>query len=127
MKLVKTLLLLLIISVSAYYLATHLYYYPCAQPVIYRLGTIDPRFNLDNDAAYTNMRAAAALWNTAAAKTLFEADPGSRLTINFVYDARQGLASRINSAENKTSADKAALDKRIADFNAKAADFKKRV
>jgi len=127
MKLFKTLLLLLIISVSAYYLATHLYYYPCDHPISYSLGTIDPRFNLSRDAASANILAAAALWNTAAAKILIEPGSDTGLTINFIYDARQGLASQINSAENKTDAQKAALDKRIADFNARAADFKKRV
>ena len=126
MKLVKTLLLLIIISGCTYYLATHLYYYPCDHPISYRLGTIDPRFNLSRDAASANILAAAALWNTAATKTLIQpSDTG--LTVNFIYDARQGLASQINSAENKTNADKAALDKRIADFNAQAAGFKKRV
>src|SRR3990167_6766599 len=109
MKLVKTLLLLIIISGCTYYLATHLYYYPCDHPISYRLGTIDPRFNLSRDAASANILAAAALWNTAAAKTLFLPDPDTKLTINFVYDARQGLASQINSAENKTDAQKAAL------------------
>jgi len=127
MKLVKTLLLLLIISAAGYYLATHLYYYPCNHPVIYHLGTIDPRFKLSNDAALADISAAAALWNAAAAKTLIQPGSDIGLTINFIYDARQGLASQINSAENKTDAQKAAMDKRIADFNARAADFKKQI
>lgn len=127
MKLVKALLSLVIIFGAGAYVITHLYYYPCDQPVYYRLGTIDPRFNLSHDAAAADISAAAALWNAALAKTLIQPGSDTGLTINFIYDARQGLASQINSAENKTTANKAALDKRIADFNAQAADFKKKI
>lgn len=127
MKLVKALLSLVIIFGAGAYVITHFYYYPCEQPIYYHLGTIDPRFKLSNDAAAADISAAAALWNTALAKTLIQPGSDTGLTINFIYDARQGLASQINSAENKSTADKAALDKRIADFNAKAADFKKKI
>jgi len=104
-----------------------LYYFPCDHPISYHLGSVDPRFNLAKNEAETDITKATNLWNVAGQKQLFVEDQNSKLTINFIYDERQGLANQINSLENKANSDKTALNARIDAFNAAARDFQTKV
>ena len=104
-----------------------LYYFPCEHPVFYRLGEVDPRFQLTRDEAQLAIIQATSIWNTQYQKPLFEEATDSKLTVNFVFDQRQGLINQINTIEDKTSFDKTTLDARIAQFNQKAANFESRV
>ncbi len=102
-------------------------YFPCDHAVLYKLGEVDPRFNLSLDEAKQNIDEAAAIWNRAYGKTTLRSDPDAILTINFVYDRRQQLATQLNDQEKSTTRDKAALEAKTAVFQAKLTDFQARV
>lgn len=73
----------------------------CPVPIAYRLGTLDPRFNLSEDSALEAIEAAAAVWEDASGQDLFIYDERAHFTVNFVYDERQAFTE----AEEATRAE----------------------
>ena len=62
---------------------------PCAKPIEYRIGTIDPRFGLSEEDVLKDIAKASELWSDAAGTPLFAYDPKGPVTINLIYDTRQ--------------------------------------
>ncbi|MDB5194923.1 MAG: matrixin [Parcubacteria group bacterium] len=87
---------------------------PCATPIAYTIGTIDPRFHLTKAELLTKLAAASALWNTAAGKTVlaYLPDDPHAMPVNFVYDARQQtvtLGQKIDSTEASQNGERTQL------------------
>src|SRR3954465_10818383 len=61
---------------------------PCARPIPYTLGAVDPRFRVEADRVMNDARVATGIWGQAAGKPLFVYDPAAPLKINQVYDSR---------------------------------------
>jgi matrixin len=61
----------------------------CDVPIEYRIGTIDPRFQMTESELRNDIAEAGNVWDSAANKPLFKYDPDGELTINLVYDWRQ--------------------------------------
>jgi len=71
----------------------------CDKPIEYRLGEIDKRFEVTDEAVLRNANSATQIWNSSFGKPLFSYNKGARLTINLVYDARQKAAKNIYISE----------------------------
>ena len=67
---------------------------PCAEPITYSIGVIDPRFDIATSSVLREAAAAAAIWNNAANATLLTYAPNGKVKINFVFDARQANADQ---------------------------------
>ncbi len=65
---------------------------PCAEPILYSLGVVDPRFEVTEATLIKNAANAAQIWDKAAGKTLFIYDPEAALKINLIYDEREATA-----------------------------------
>jgi DNA repair exonuclease SbcCD ATPase subunit len=63
--------------------------YLCQAPVSWRIGRLDPAFDLTLEQAEQAAHAAAAQWNTALGVELFRYDSVDGFPINFAYDERQ--------------------------------------
>lgn len=100
---------------------------PCKNPIHYKIGTIDQRFNLTNEKIINDVEIAANIWNNSARKTLFVYDPKSSLTINFIYDARQSISLQLSANEIMLQNAKSILTPNEQKYNALVADFKTRV
>ena len=59
----------------------------------YRIGDVDPRFNLSQDQIKTLSQQAADIWHLGTMKSLFVYDPNAQLSINLIYDERQAESS----------------------------------
>ena len=55
----------------------------------YRIGEIDPRFNLNEQQLKRMIQQAADIWFLGTSKQYFHYDPNAQLTINLIYDQRQ--------------------------------------
>ncbi|WP_228146229.1 matrixin family metalloprotease [Acinetobacter sp. ANC 4648] len=55
----------------------------------YRIGSIDPRFNLSTEQLQQLTQQAAAIWQQGTIKNQFIYDPNAKLSINLIYDDRQ--------------------------------------
>ncbi|MCL4398085.1 matrixin family metalloprotease [Patescibacteria group bacterium] len=127
MKTLGILVLTLLSGLGVIWCLNNSYYYPCDHPVDYKLGVIDPRFNLTSSAAEADITQAADIWNQAWGKPVLKEDPQAKLIINFVYDERQQLSSQVQNMESGTNTDRTALDSKVAQFQAKLNDFAARV
>lgn len=63
--------------------------HPFDSRVHYRLGEIDPRFNMSAEDIKQLADQAAHIWQQGAGKSLLVYDPSARLAINLIYDQRQ--------------------------------------
>lgn len=61
----------------------------CQTPVLWRIGQLDPAFDLTADDAEQAAHNAAMQWNRAAGRELFRYDSIDGFAINFRYDERQ--------------------------------------
>lgn len=66
----------------------------------YRIGEVDPRFNLSQSQVQNLAQQAAEIWHVGTLKNLFVYDPNAKLTINLIYDERQA-ESNARSQEMK--------------------------
>ena len=102
-----------------------LYQSPCQSPKTFRLGTVDPRFHITKDELLQDAQEAGGVWKNEQGMILMQYDPNSQMPINMVYDQRQYLDSQINNLNDQVAQQKDSLKPQIADYQQKAAEFKK--
>jgi predicted nucleic acid-binding Zn-ribbon protein len=106
---------------------TYYYYSPCATPLTFKIGTIDPKFNLTTAQVLETTKQAATLWNQATGKQLFAFDPNAVLSINMLYDKRQTLKTQVSNQESTLTNGKLSLSAQYANYQTKLTDFKTRM
>jgi len=74
---------------------------PCQNPVSYRLGDIDGRFNLTREEFQTAVNMAAAMWGKPFHRDLFREDPDGAIEIKLLYDYRQEATDRLKKLNFK--------------------------
>lgn len=55
----------------------------------YRIGEVDPRFNMTKEQVQNLAQQATEIWHSGTLQNLFVYDPHAQLTINLIYDQRQ--------------------------------------
>jgi hypothetical protein len=71
-------------------------YSECDTPIFYKLGTLDPKFGLNQTNVGSDIQNAADIWGKTYGKSLFINSPAAILVINFVYDQRSALNTQID-------------------------------
>lgn len=64
----------------------------CPAPIAYRVGMMNPAFNLTKEAAMEHLLVAESVWEAAAGRDLFIYDESADLVVDFVFDERQATA-----------------------------------
>ncbi|WP_445116958.1 matrixin family metalloprotease [Acinetobacter sp. WZC-1] len=67
--------------------------HPLDSRLRYRIGEVDPRFNISEPQLQLLAQQAADIWQQGAMQSLFVYDPDARLSINLIYDERQAESS----------------------------------
>lgn len=102
-------------------------YSPCSQPMTYKIGNVDPRFNLSQAEFEQTTEQAAEIWNDMYGSPLFVYAREGELTVNLVYDKRQLLDQQVESIENDVKQKKESLEVRIAEYERQVAVFNQRL
>jgi hypothetical protein len=102
------------------------YFSSCDTPIKYKIGSIDTRFNINQDEFKQDIADAASIWDTAEGKQLFEYDPDGPLTISLQYDERQSLNTQINSLDTKLDEQNKKLEPEIKAYEQRVAAFKQK-
>ncbi len=89
---------------------------PSERQVYYRIGTIDPRFNLTEDQAKQLLLEAEMIWEKPLARQLFFYHPKALFKINFIYDQRQQSSNDRQQKERNLIAGQGRNDNAKADF-----------
>jgi hypothetical protein len=103
---------------------------PCVHPIAYAIGTVDPRFGITNATLLAEMKAAAAIWNTAEGRSLLTYDPKAALKISLIYDEREANAKLgMNIARQQADIDSArsSIDAAQAQFIAAQTAYNQKV
>ncbi|OBP13842.1 hypothetical protein A5320_17335 [Rheinheimera sp. SA_1] len=113
----------------------------CQSPLGWRLGNLDPAFNLTEAQAIRLISTAAEMWNNAVGKELLRHDPAQGFVIDFKFDARQQqLLKQRLLQRNLARYDEAIqpglqnlpekfaeLDTKIAEFNQQKAQLQQQI
>ena len=81
-----------------------LYSRSCKKPLTYRIGTIDPKFNLSEQRLHEIIEEASSVWSNLIDKQLFAYDPEGEIEINLIYDYRQSSVDQLNKLGIKITA-----------------------
>ncbi len=65
---------------------------PCAEPVEYHVGTVDPRYGISNAELAADLAQVAALWNAAAGKTVVTFASDGEVAVNLEYTEEQATS-----------------------------------
>jgi len=76
---------------------------PCAQPLSYRLGAFDDRFNISTSTAQSLLIQAEAVWEDEFGRELFVYDQNADFAVNFIFDDRQQTTNTANEYESTLS------------------------
>lgn len=90
----------------------------------YKIGAIDPRFNISEEQLKTIIQQAADIWFLGTSKQYFSYDPNAQLTINLIYDQRQADSqarqlemSRLDSSKSLTDIERQKLKQFESDLD----------
>ncbi|TVP54574.1 MAG: hypothetical protein EA351_12900 [Gemmatimonadales bacterium] len=90
---------------------------PCAVPLGWRIGDIDPRFGVSEAEAERAMVRAVEYWEEVAGRTLFRRDADEGLPVRFVFDERQAVMQERSRRAEELDAIDARLDTRRAQLD----------
>jgi len=96
----------------------------CPAPLSYRLGEINPSFNLSPEQALAYVSQAEALWEKRTGRELFTYDETSDFTIGFVFDERQESANLEETQKKLLDTKKVENDKVLQTVVSLQEDFK---
>ncbi len=102
-------------------------YSPCDMPETYKIGSIDPKFNLTEKQVLIDINSATAILNKAEGKKLFSYDPNAKLEVDFKYDQRTALNSTINQLQSDLSSQNKTLQQQIDSYYADSKAFEQKV
>lgn len=101
MKFLRSLLWPMVILGGFYWAVTVAFPAPCARPLTYSIGRVDPQFHVSRDAFTGDVQHAEQVWEQASGKQLFVYDSHAQLTVNLVYDQRQQVADQASQFTDK--------------------------
>jgi hypothetical protein len=83
---------------------------PCAQPIVYSIGSVDDRFGITRDQFAEAVSQAAHPWEETAGKALFRQESSGGMIINAVYDHRQEAWQKMKELGLKADQSKQSYD-----------------
>lgn len=129
MKRILLIFLLVVIGIFLYAQNyTNVFYYSrCEEPIKYRIGEIDPQFNITKEKLRTTTEEATKIWNEEWGMDLLVYDATAELSVNLVYDERQELTSKITSTKNVLEKDNRTIEVQIREYEAELQRLEQRV
>jgi prefoldin subunit 5 len=95
----------------------------CPVPLPYRVGSIDPSFNISVEDAKDYLTIAENIWEEGADRNLFNYDEEADFAINFIFDERQEMANSEASQRGSLDEQKAESDAVQANIDSLQADY----
>lgn len=96
---------------------------PCSEPIAYRIGTVDERFRLSEDALKTEVSRAEQAWEETTGRDLFVYDANAALAINLIYDERQAFSNSESATREKLDQAELVNEDFLGDHAALAAQY----
>lgn len=114
---------------------------PCAKPLLYSIGSVDPRFGISSAKFLAVAQEAEKIWEEQSGKDLFQYDPKAEFKINLIFDERQVQSNETDKLEEdlkklEVSHDKIAgqyenlsgvYAQKMAQYNSDVAEYEKKL
>ncbi len=97
----------------------------CETPIIYKIGTVDDKFDISVEELQTLAENGGEMWEDAYGKELFKYDENAKLEINLVYDERQDHLKNIEDLEENVNDRKLDVDKKSKIYDQMISSFEK--
>jgi prefoldin subunit 5 len=110
------LLALSLATVAVFFLLRHLR--PCASPILYSIGAVDPRFGISKADFAEATAQAAKLWSNGAQRPLFAPVSTGGLAISALYDQRQQARDQMKTLGIHLDAGRQSYDQLHARYDA---------
>ena len=129
LKVTGTIILVIIAGYSLRSPVTRLYdttlasWYPCSRPVTYRIGKVDPGFNVSKAEFMDDIKTAESIWETPLQKKLFEYSDNGDVVINLMYDYRQQTTNTLDTIDAAIDSSKANYDRLNSNYQSGSADY----
>jgi hypothetical protein len=122
----KILLILIFsfLAIGLLFSVKNLTYSECDTPMAFKIGSVDSHFGSDIPG---DLQVASGIWSVAYGKSLFIDTPKATLTVNFVYDQRSALNTRIDQTQNQLNQKSSTLEAQINSYNTDAAVLKQKI
>lgn len=103
----------------------YIYVSKCDQPVKYKIGSIDSRFNISKNNLQNDLKSASDIWNEG--KPLLVYDPKADLTVNLVYDERQSLNTQLRQSQGNLNQEEQSIKPQITEYQKQVVEFKQKI
>jgi prefoldin subunit 5 len=103
---------------------------PCAHPITYSIGAVDPRFGVTANQLKSDLSAAAKIWDKVAGRTLFTYGATGTVKVNLIYDEREAsakLGMQIAMAQASADSVRVSIDAEHASIDAAQAALNEEV
>ncbi|GAC1413284.1 MAG: M57 family metalloprotease [Candidatus Doudnabacteria bacterium] len=97
---------------------------PCAEPIIYKIGTFDSKFGIPKDKFKQAISEAANTWNKAAGKELFKYSDDGWMPISLIYDNRQQATDQLKKINLNVDTTQASYNKLKANYSAYGVQYR---
>ncbi|MDO8591832.1 MAG: matrixin family metalloprotease, partial [bacterium] len=104
-----------------------LYFSPCDKLITYKIDTVDPKYGLNRQEFTTDVGEAAQAWDRAISHELFKYSAQGKLSVNLIYDERQGLSQKIATLQDQLQNQQNKLNPSLQEYEKASAEFKKKV
>lgn len=91
---------------------------PCAQPIRYSIGSVDPRFDLPESDFLELAKSTEVVWESQFNRNFFEYDANARFKINLVFDERQRRTIEEQTTREQISAQQQEYRTRLQEYEA---------
>ena len=95
----------------------------CGRVLTYRIGSVDPRFGIDEDEALVYTKAAVDRWNAGLGKKVLQYDPKGKVVISFIFDERQSSTIEKNIIEEELRRKSDDINKKLQEIENKKISF----
>ena len=102
-------------------------YSVCDKQIPYRIGTIDPRFNISAEEFKTVAKQAVSIWEEVEGKQLFVFDSEAALNVNLIFDEKQYFKNQIDHLGNRLQQEKKIIEPEIDQYDSLVAEFEKQL
>lgn len=92
---------------------------PCANPITYSIGSIDPRFGISKSILVSDLTEAETIWEKPSGKNLFTyVASGGDVTVSLMYDSRQASTDKLKAAGIQIDSSQASYEALKAKYDA---------
>lgn len=100
---------------------------PCAEPLTIKMGTVDDRFQIDQQTLVSVIREVAELWSSSFGKSVVVYSENAELEVDLVYAEEQQLTDSERQFRDRLQSESVSIDVMERQFNSREKEYEEDV